>query len=164
MSIDWTALQTFLLLATAVAVAYYAKTAIEQLEATKELTETAQRQLEAAQRQLEASYTPCVVPMTSGADADSAVVLQNVGNGVALNVRYLHTPQANFAWPAGLANAIPCPPIAPSGLHATRESRRDLQSPHYFRVQYESLSGHRYQTEATILDRSTTLDVRLRRL
>jgi hypothetical protein len=71
MSIDWTALQTFLLLATAVAVGYYAKTAIEQLEATKELAETAQRQLEAAQRQLEASHTPCVVPMAPGTEPRS---------------------------------------------------------------------------------------------
>ena len=164
MSIDWAALQTFVVLATAVAVGYYAKTAVEQLEATRELTETAQRQVEAAQRQLEASHTPCIVPMAPGAEPDSPVVLQNVGNGVALNVRYLHTPQSNFAWPPGLAGAVACPPIAASGIHATGLSRQTLQSPHFFRVQYESLSGHRYQTEATIQERSATVDVRLRRL
>jgi hypothetical protein len=165
MSVDWVALQSFLLLATAVAVAYYAHTAREQLEATKDLIETAQRQVEAAQRQLEASHTPCVVPIVAPDPAAAAhVQLHNVGNGPALNLRYLQTPQADFAWPPGLVNATPCPPIAAGALHAIEETRLGLKSPHFFRIQYESSSGHRYQTEATILGQADTVDVRLRRL
>lgn len=164
MRIDWVALETFLLLATAVAVVYYAQTAREQLEATRELIETSQRQIEAAQRQLEALHLPCVLPVAAGPAGDSRLVLQNLGGGPALNVRYLATPQAAFTWPPGLAGGSPCLPIAAGGAQPIAETAEALQRQHFFRVQYESLSGHRYQTEATILDRAVTADVRLRKL
>src|SRR5215468_6724381 len=164
MHIDWMAFLAFTLLATAVAVGYYAKTALDQLEATRELIETAQRQLEAAQRQLEALHAPMLVPVAqSGADG-GRLTIQNLGSGVALNVRYLHTGQASFAWPPGLTGAVACPPIGASATHVTPETTRAFETPHFFRIQYESLSGHRYQTEATIVGRADTVDVRLRKL
>ena len=165
MHIDWVALETFLLLATAVAVVYYAQTAREQLEATRELLETSQRQIEAAQRQLEASYMPCVVPVVeSAAPEGPRLVLRNLGSGPALNVRYLATAQAGFAWPPGLSGGSACPPIPAGGAHGAAEGAGSLQSPHFFRVQFESLSGHRYQTEATVVDRAATADVRVKKL
>ena len=167
MHIDWMAVLAFSLLATAVAVAYYAKTAQDQLDATKELVEVSQRQVEAAQRQLEALQAPLLLPTVEGAGESARLAIRNLGSGPALNVRYLHTPHANFAWPAGLGSttgATACPPIAAGGTQTTGEAARAFESPHFFHIQYESASGHRYQTEATLVGRTDTADVRLRRL
>src|SRR5215470_2541601 len=122
MHIDWMAFLAFTLLATAVAVAYYAKTALDQLEATRELIETAQRQLEAAQRQLEALHAPLLVPAAEGPSEGARLAIRNLGSGPALNVRYLHNGQPGFNWPPGLAGATACPPIPAASTHVTAEA------------------------------------------
>lgn len=125
----------------------------------------------ASQEQAEAQQRPCLTLDTTSREYNEAVLgdmlgaiggmivaanhgnlaLQNMGNGPAVNVRYefspLNPPQdANVARPHGYLQTIPAEQIFVMAV-----ARTILQNLTYaFVINYESLSGHKYETRIEV--------------
>jgi hypothetical protein len=92
------------------------------------------------------------------------LLLRNIGTGPALNVRYkLVKLEANTGLPR-MEDAGPATPVGPGRAFDTRLLQSELDDATRFRIQYDSLSGKRYESEGVILDKKLVDHLNFRRV
>ena len=137
---------------------------------TLKIRRASQQQAKASQEQAEAQQRPCLTLATAAREYEEAVlnmhgavggmvvsavegnvVLQNMGNGPAVNVRYHFNPvnppqDANVARPNGYLQNIPA-----ADIFVMAVAHGVLRNLEYEVVtSYESLSGHKYESRIAV--------------
>jgi hypothetical protein len=123
----------------------------------------------ASQQQVEGMSKPCLTlwgELRDGADAilemheavgsivaaadRGSYVVQNVGNGVALNIRY------SFTRPNVVAGVRYIPHLSPTGRATLVETIGGYNAEHEVTFDYESISGRKYRTTIQLNHRVIT--------
>lgn len=77
------------------------------------------------------------------------LLLRNIGTGPAVNVRYKLVKLEGTELPR-MEDAGPATPVGPGRAFDTRLSQSKLDDATRFRIQYDSLTGKRYESEGVI--------------
>lgn len=164
--IDWSltigVLNLLVLTATLVAVIYYTTAAFQQAEGLLKpcLTpdfDDLRVENEPGPPGYENVFASVV--RTSG----GTLLLRNIGTGPALNVTYKLAKLVDTGLP-GMEDAGPATPVGPGRAFDTRLSQSKLDDATRFRIQYDSLSGKRYESEGVILDKKLVSHLNFRRV